>query len=169
MTPETTTFISTQRCFRRSSSTSPLAAASACRRSSKFLNYSTCAPTVLVDINLFDEYLDYIAIPQMASEGVNSGNFPMFIAGNVLWGAVIGQLPYYEAEAAGYHSTSSVDPAQTYGVTQFGDETVFTWPDAVPLSHEVGEWLNDPTGANLVQAYNVDAAARSHRPDRLPG
>jgi hypothetical protein len=81
-------------------------------QSSKFLNYSTCAPTVLVDINLFDEYLDYIAIPQMASEGVNSGNFPMFIAGNVLWGAVIGQLPYYEAEAAGYHSTSSVDPAQ---------------------------------------------------------
>ena len=127
-------------------------------QSSKFLNYSTCAPTVLVDINLFDEYLDYIAIPQMASEGVNSGNFPMFIAGNVLWGAVIGQLPYYEAEAAGYHSTSSVDPAQTYGVTQFGDETVFTWPDAVPLSHEVGEWMNDPTGANLVQAYNVNAA-----------
>ena len=70
-------------------------------QSSKFLNYSTCAPTVLVDINLFDEYLDYIAIPQMASEGVNSSNFPMFIAGNVLWGAVIGQLPYYEAEAAG--------------------------------------------------------------------
>ena len=49
----------------------------------------------------------------------------MFIAGNVLWGAVIGQLPYYEAEAAGYHSYSSVDPAQTYGVTQFGDETRF--------------------------------------------
>lgn len=126
-------------------------------QSSTFLNYSTCAPTVLVDINLFDEYLDYIAIPQMAAYGVNSGNFPMFIAGNVLWGAVIGQLPYFEAEAAGYHSISSVDPAQTYGVTQFGDETVFTWPDAVPLSHEVGEWMNDPTGFNLVQAYNDNA------------
>ena len=138
-------------------------------QSSAFINYSNCAPTVLVDINLFDEYLDYIAIPQMASEGVNSGNFPMFIAGNVLWGAVIGQLPYYEAEAAGYHSTSSVDPAQTYGVTQFGDENFFTWPDAVPLSHEVGEWLNDPTGANLVQAYNVEAAADPTGPAACQG
>lgn len=108
--------------------------------SSSFFNYSNCAPTALVDFALFDEYLDYVAIPHMAaSYSVNSGNFPMFIAGNVLWGAVIGQLPYFEPEAAGYHSFSSVDPAQTYGVTQFGDENFFTWPDAVPLSHEIGE------------------------------
>ncbi len=126
-------------------------------KSSEFLSYSSCAPSVLVDINLFDDYLDYVAIPKMASEGVNSGNFPMFIAGDVIWGEVSGELPYYDAIAAGYHSTSSVDPAQTYGVTQFGDDAVLTWPDALPLSHEVGEWLNDPTGANLVQQYNVDA------------
>lgn len=139
-------------------------------QSSGFLDYSTCSPTVLVDINLFDEYLDYIAIPQLAaSHGVNSGNFPMFIAGNVLWGAVTGQLPYYEAEAAGYHSYSSVDPAQTYGVTQFGDEGVFTWPDAVPLSHEVGEWMNDPTGTNDVQLYNVAAASNPKGPAACQG
>jgi hypothetical protein len=126
-------------------------------QSSAFVGYSACAPSVMVDINLFDEYLNYIAIPQMASEGVNSGNFPMFIAGNVIWGEVIGDLPYYEPIAAGYHSLSSVDPAQTYGVTQFGDETAFTWPDAEPLSHEVAEWINDPTGWNFVQDYNVSA------------
>jgi hypothetical protein len=126
-------------------------------QSSAFLGYSTCAPTVLVDFSLFDDYLDYTAIPQMASEGVNSGNFPMFIAGNVIWGYVSGELPYYEPVAAGYHATSSVDQAQTYGVAQFGDETVFTWPDAEPLSHEVAEWLNDPTGWNFVQDYNVAA------------
>jgi hypothetical protein len=138
-------------------------------QSSSFIGYSACAPTVLVDLNLFDEYLDYIAIPQMASRGVNSGAFPMFIAGNVLWGAVIGQLPYFEAEAAGYHSYSSVDPAQTYGVTQFGDEGFFTWPDAVPLSHEVGEWMNDPTGSNNVQLYNVAAAASPTGPPACQG
>lgn len=139
-------------------------------QSSALLKYSACAPTVLVDINLFDEYLDYIAIPQLAATyGVNSGNFPMFIAGNVLWGSVIGQLPYYEPEAAGYHSYSSVDPAQTYGVTQFGDENFFTWPDAVPLSHEVGEWMNDPTGANDVQLYNVAAASAPTAPAACQG
>lgn len=128
-------------------------------QSSSYIGYSACAPTALVDFSLFDNYLDYVAIPQMAAAyGVNSSNFPMFIAGNVLWGEVSGQLPYYEAEAAGYHSYSDVDPAQTYGVTQFGDENIFTWPDSVPLSHEVGEWLNDPTGTNDVQLYNVNAA-----------
>ncbi len=126
-------------------------------QSSAFLGYNACAPSVLVDINLFDNYLDYVAIPQMASEGVNSGNFPMFIGGNVIWGYVIGDLPSYEPLAAGYHSISSVDPAQTYGVAMFGDENVFTFPDAIVISHEVNEWVNDPTGANVVQLYNVDA------------
>ncbi len=124
-------------------------------QSSSFLNYSSCAPTVLVDFNLFDEYLDYIALPQLAAYGVNSSNFTMFIGGNVIWGAVIGQLPYYVGEAAGYHSYSGVDPALTYGVTQFGDEPVFNWPDAVPLSHEVGEWANDPTGSNGTAQYAI--------------
>lgn len=138
-------------------------------QSSTLLGYSACAPTVLVDLNLFDAYLDYIAIPQMAAYGVNSGSFPMFIAGNVLWGAVIGQLPYFAPEAAGYHSYSSVDPAQTYGVTQFGDDNVFNWPDAVPLSHEVGEWMDDPTGANSVQYYNVTAATDPKAPPACQG
>lgn len=139
-------------------------------QSSALLGYSACAPTVMVDFALFDEYLDYIEIPQLAAtEGVNSSNFPIFIGGNVLWGAVNGQLPYFEPEAAGYHSYSSVDPAQTYGVTQFGDEGVFTWPDAVPLSHEVGEWMNDPTGSNAVQAYNVTAASKPTGPATCQG
>jgi hypothetical protein len=127
-------------------------------QSSAFLGYSACAPSVMVDINIFDNYLDYLIIPQMASEGVNSGNFPMFIGGNVVWGEVSGELPYYEPIAAGYHSYSDVDPAQTYGVTQFGDEHVFTFNDSEVLSHEVNEWINDPTGLNVVQAYNVNAA-----------
>jgi hypothetical protein len=46
---------------------------------------------------------------------------------------------------------------QNYGVTEFGDENFFTWPDAMPLSHEVGEWMNDPTTSNYVQLYNVNA------------
>ena len=138
-------------------------------QSSALIGYSACAPSALVDFSLFDNYLDYIELPQLAGRGVNSGNFTMFIAGNVLWGAVIGQLPYYEAQAAGYHSYSSIDPALTYGVTQFGDEGIFTWPDAVPLSHEVGEWENDPQGANQVQLYNVAAAADPTGPAECQG
>ncbi len=126
-------------------------------QSSAFAGYSACAPSVIVDLNLFDEYLDYITIPQLSSEGVNSGNFPMFIAGNVIWGYVSGNLPYYGPVASGYHSSSDVDPAQTYGVAQFGDEHVFTWPSAEVLSHEVNEWINDPTAYNIVQDYNVSA------------
>jgi hypothetical protein len=115
----------------------------------------------MVDINLFNDYLNYTTIPQLASEGVNSGNFPMFIGGNILWGSVIGELPYYEPIAAGYHANSFVDPAQLYAVTQFGDESVFTYNDSEVLSHEVNELINDPTGGNWVMAYNVEAAYNS--------
>jgi hypothetical protein len=124
-------------------------------QSSSFLGYSTCAPTVLVDFSYFDELLDYIVLPKLAASGVNASTFPMFIGGNVLWGAVIGELPVFNPQAAGYHSLSDLDPSQNYGVTQFGNETVFTWPDAVPLSHEVGEWMNDPSISNYVQLYNA--------------
>ncbi len=123
-------------------------------QSSTFLNYSACAPTVLVDMNLFDEYLDYVILPQMASAGVNSGNLPLFIGGNITWGAVINQLPYFEGEAAGYHSISGLDPSQTYGVVAFGDDNVLNWPDAMVLSHEIGEWANDPDVSNYVPAFN---------------
>jgi hypothetical protein len=126
-------------------------------QSSSFLGYSACAPTVLVDFNYFDELLDYIVIPKLAAEGVNASNFPMFIGGNVIWGQVIGTLPIFFGEASGYHSLSDLDPAQNYGVAAFGDDNVLNWPDAVVLSHEVGEWMNDPTGSNYVQLYDVNA------------
>ena len=85
----------------------------------------------------------------------------MFITGNALWGAVIGQLPYFEPQALGWHSFSSVDPAQTYIVAPFVDQDIWMPPDAVILSHEVAEWANDPIGANVTQLYDVDAAYNS--------
>jgi hypothetical protein len=124
-------------------------------QSSSFAGYSNCAPTVLVDFNYFDAVIDYQTIPSLTSSGVNSSNFPIFVGGNVLWGQVIGELPIFNAQAAGYHSFSSVDPAQTYAVAQFGDDNAFTYPDAVVLSHEIGEWMNDPIGANETAAYAV--------------
>jgi hypothetical protein len=133
----------------------PIGSGIALPQSSSLLGYSNCAPTVLVDFSYFDDVLDYLVLPKLAGAGVNASTFPMFIAGNVLWGQVIGELPIFNAEAAGYHSFSDLDPSLTYGVTQFGDEGFFTWPDAMPLSHEVGEWMNDPTGVNDVQLYNV--------------
>jgi hypothetical protein len=124
-------------------------------QSSSFFQYSSCAPTVLVDFNYFDELLNYIVIPKLAAVGVNASTFPMFIGGNVIWGEVINALPVYIPQASGYHSWGDIDPSQNYGVTAFGDEPVFNWPDAMPLSHEVGEWMNDPTGSNSVQLYTV--------------
>lgn len=126
-------------------------------QSSMFFGYSACAPTVMVDFSYFDDLLNYVVLPQLAASGVNASAFTMFIAGNALWGQVIGELPIYFPEAAGYHSFSDLDSSLNYGVTQFGDENVFTWPDAVPLSHEVGEWMNDPNGSNYVTLYNVNA------------
>jgi len=142
----------------------PVGTAIGLPQSSSFLGYSACAPSVLVDLNLFDEFLDYVVIPQMASAGVNSGNLPLFIGGNITWGAVINQLPYFEGSAAGYHSISGLDPSQTYGVVAFGDDNVLNWPDTMVLSHEIGEWANDPDGTNYVQAFNENVLSPTSPP-----
>ena len=132
-------------------------------QSSAFAGYSACAPSVMVDINLFDEYLDYITIPQLASEGVNSGNFPMFIAGNTHLGRRYRGVTLLRACGLRLSQFQQCRPCADLRSCSFGDEHVFTWPSAEVLSHEVNEWINDPTGFNVVQLYNVSRRLRSHR------
>jgi hypothetical protein len=52
----------------------------------------------------------------------------------------------------GYHSAKG---AQTYGVGDFqGDPNpLFNVQDTSPLSHEIGEWVNDPLGTNATPAW----------------
>lgn len=105
-------------------------------------NYTPCAPTALIDINYFDNWLDTVVLPALAASGVDPNSLPVFAAGNVVWG--LGAPEAFVPLAAGYHSFSSVSAIQTYAVSEVGTENFWTWPDTYTLSHELGEWVNDP-------------------------
>lgn len=84
--------------------------------------------------------------------GINANSFVMF----VLYNAVMSDgnpLTNGTCCILGYHS---IHGAQTYGIAEFEgrDQTVFSGTsDTSAMSHEIGEWMNDPTGVNLTPAW----------------
>jgi hypothetical protein len=114
--------------------------------------FSFCAPMLLVDINWFDSYLTGTVLPKLAKAGVGPSNFPVFLTYNTPWpvGAV---TSINNCCAIGYHgSTGYPTPNQTYGVVDFDTTGLFLGPatglQSSVMSHEVGEWMNDPFGSN---------------------
>jgi len=100
----------------------------------------------LADINWFDAEIEaYIT----ATKGIKPTTLPIFIAYNVYW------TESGECCIGGYHSSmGSTAAPQAYSVfTYIGKAGVFA-QDVSALSHEAGEWLDDPlvvnTGGNPV-------------------
>jgi hypothetical protein len=76
---------------------------------------------------------------------VRPDEFPYFLTYDVL----------EQLEATGYHSVSN---ANVYAVGSFFDQNIFGPPshafdDMITLSHEIGETINDPFGANLTPSW----------------
>lgn len=103
-----------------------------------------------IDISWFDTYIHDTVFPQLASLGVLPSNFPVFLLQNVF---------QYEGTPAnccilGYHSafynSSFGNAIQTYAVASFDSSGAYGmyFRDVAALSHEVGEWMDDPMGTN---------------------
>jgi len=80
-----------------------------------------------------------------ASNGVGPSDFAIFIFNSVL-------LSFSGSPvASGYHNAfftgGGSGPLQTYAVTDF-DTSTLIGGDIETLSHEVGEWMDDPLGTN---------------------
>jgi len=105
-----------------------------------------------MDINWFDAQVS-AAFSQLTAT-VNPATLPVFVLYNVVM---------YDTKATnccilGYHSalnSSSFGGAvQTYAVAEFDTSNDFgSTKDVSALSHEVGEWLDDPTGTNPTPAW----------------
>lgn len=115
-----------------------------------------CAPVQLVDVNWLDSYLNGTVIQRLQDEGVNAGNFPLYLTYNTAF--PIGDVTNLgNCCAIGYHGITGIPLlTQTYGVVDF-DTSEFFVPskNGVPpglntevAAHEVGEWMNDPFGTN---------------------
>ncbi len=110
---------------------------------------SPCGKLGEMDINWFDTYVQTTVFTQLATLGVVPSGFPLF----VLYNTVMYQGTSASCCILGYHSgfnnPNFASAVQTYAVADFDTSGDFaSSPDLSSLTHEVGEWLDDPTGNN---------------------
>jgi hypothetical protein len=115
--------------------------------------FPACGPFGIVSIDFFDLYLNNVVLPALQPQ-VNAGNFPIFM----LYNTVLAATPITDLGNCcflGYHGTSNFLPIQTYSPSDFDTTGLFgaTQGDSNTLSHEVGEWANDPFGNNPTPAW----------------
>jgi len=110
---------------------------------------TSCGNGILggVEINWLDNHLQKTVIPSLKSQGVNSSTLPIFLLGNV--------VEYINDPnnccVLGYHNAFG---SQTYGLAMYDNSGDFSGSsDISALSHEVGEWQNDPSGVNPTPAW----------------
>ena len=109
------------------------------------------APGLLgvMDINFFDP----VAQSLITKLGINPNSFVIFLFYNAVMSN--GNPTNFTGNCCigGYHSFVG---SQTYGVADFDgrDQTLFPGgADTSVLSHEIGEWMNDPLGNNLTPSW----------------
>ncbi|HZQ51844.1 MAG TPA: hypothetical protein VFB14_06580 [Bryobacteraceae bacterium] len=111
-----------------------------------------CGPLGIVDINWLDNYLTSVVLPSLASQGVSAASLPVFQLYNVVEASPVTNLR--SCCILGYHGWVA-PPLQTYAVADF-DTSNFYPPsaqDTAVLSHEIGEWINDPVGYNFTPLW----------------
>jgi hypothetical protein len=104
------------------------------------------------NINWLDNHLQKVVIPSLASQGVRTTTFPIFLLHNFV--EYDGNLS--NCCILGYHNAVSTPAgAQTYGLAMY-DNTgggFIGSSDISALSHEVGEWQNDPSTVNPTPSW----------------
>ena len=115
-------------------------------------NLGGCGTLGIMDYATFISILTNTVIPSLASQGVGTGNFPLFIIHDVVMGNP-GTSPYTNCCVIGFHGSLG-PPIQTYAVADYDSTSLFrTEPDIAPTSHEVGEWMDDPLGGNPAPSW----------------
>jgi hypothetical protein len=110
-----------------------------------------CGQIGVMDINWWQTYVETTIIPSLVA--VNPTTFPLFVFYNVVM-AQGTSLTGSTCCILGYHSAFG-SPVQTYSVAEFDTTTVFGPASTAisAMSHEVGEWMDDPLGTNLTPAW----------------
>jgi hypothetical protein len=103
-----------------------------------------------VNLNWLDPYIQSTLIPSLASQGVNPTAFPIFLLHNVV--EYIGTTS--NCCVLGYHNAFGATQMQTYGVAEYDNSSAFSGvSDITVLTHEIGEWTNDPYTNNPTPAW----------------
>jgi hypothetical protein len=101
------------------------------------------------NIGWLDTHLQNVVIPSRASQGVGTTTLPIFLLHNFV------EISGSQCCILGYHNiVNTTAGAQTYGLAMYNNTGLFTGSsDISALSHEVGEWQNDPNTINPTPAW----------------
>jgi hypothetical protein len=115
-------------------------------------SFGGCMPTGLMDLAWWDNQVQTVIFPALAADGVGPANFPQFVFDSVAM---------YEGTTSnccvlGFHNSfSNGGVFQTYSVNDYDNSGGFGTNTSV-MSHELGEWLDDPNGSNPVPAWGAE-------------
>lgn len=111
--------------------------------------FGGCGPEAVVNMEVF---LHQIFPQLLASQGVDSSQFPIFLFYNTVMSAT-SPNNFKTCCVLGFHSAITQRPGahlQTFAFIDFEASGLFppSFHDSVIASHEVGEWMDDPFGNN---------------------
>ena len=129
---------------------------------------SGCGASGLIDQIDWDSYVQKTLIPGLSSE-ISPTKIPVFLFRNV--GMYLGHS-VSNCCALGYHSgyTNSAGTPQFYTVTDIDDSGNFAGvQDVSDLAHEIGEWVDDPSGVNPTPALGACGPGPEQLPEQPGG
>jgi len=110
--------------------------------------YGGCGGVIgVMNIDWFDPVVQSTIIPSLAALGVGPTTFPLFLLKDVV---MTSGTPSFPSNCCilGYHAASG-SPVQTYSPFDYDTTGIFGGiANITAMSHEVGEWMDDPTGNN---------------------
>jgi hypothetical protein len=115
--------------------------------------FGSCGPLGIVNINTLDSFLTGTLLPQLASQGVDTSQFPIFLLYNLVMSIGVPNN-LNKCCVLGFHGATGT-PIQTYSPLDFDTSGLFgpTIRDTSIAAHEVGEWMDDPFGNNPTPAW----------------
>ena len=115
--------------------------------------FGSCGSLGIIEKKTFDSIVANTLLPQLAAEGVDTSQFPIFLMYNVVL-SIAAPNNLNQCCILGYHGSSG-SPAQTFSPIDFDTTGLFgpTITDTSIAAHEVGEWMDDPFGNNATPAW----------------
>ena len=129
-------------------------------QANQFGGGGSCGPLGVINAAFWDPALEGVNSPGEAQTLITSlttagtigpTTLPIFVFYNVV--IAFGNSPFSNCCVLGYHGAQG-SPVQTFSVSDYETTQLFgPGQDISALSHEVGEWMDDPLGNNFVPRW----------------
>jgi len=115
--------------------------------------FGTCGSLGIVTFKTLDAILTGSLLPQLAAQGVDTSQFPIFLLYNTVMSVGLPE-DLNKCCIIGFHGATG-SPIQTFSPIDFETSGLFAASvhDTSIMAHEVGEWMDDPFGNNPTPAW----------------